>query len=118
MPVENWKDETAVSYAVRENLRHNLLSAGVDISTGSIAGAIVVAGKSVLDEIPQRNLEHAFEQLSRILKGGNTVHRGIYLGAKESLVVYTIIGGLSSPSKYLADLKVLGGISTVDPILG
>jgi len=96
MPVQNWKDETAIAYAVRENLKNNVLAGDVDITTGGVAAAIVVASKAILDEVPQRNLEHAFEQLSRILKGGNTVHRGIYLGSQDALVVYTMIGGLGA----------------------
>lgn len=94
MPVPNWRDETAIAYAVRENLKHTVLAGDLDITKGKIAGAIVVAGAEVLKHVPQRNLEHAFEQLGRILRSGNTVHQGIYTGSQDAMVVYTMIGGL------------------------
>ena len=40
-----------------------------------------------------------------MLKPGSTVHRGIYRGNKESLVAYTVIGGVARPSAKLAELK-------------
>jgi len=94
MPVENWKDETAIAYAVRENLKRTVLAGDIDVTTGKIAAVIVVAGRGVFRMLPQKNLEHAFEQLSRILRRGNTVHHGIYVGRQEALVVYTMIGGI------------------------
>ena len=106
-PVKDWMSETAVSKAVRDNLKRNMLCGGFDLETGSIAGAIVIGGAGVLNEVPQENLDHAFEQLSRILKKGNTVHRGIYRGKKDNLVVYTMVGGLAAPKDRLLELKRL-----------
>jgi cell division GTPase FtsZ len=88
--------ETGISYAVRDNLRKNIL-AGVDVSTGNVAACVIIGDKESLDNIPQSSLEHGFEQLSRMMGANSTVHRGIYAGAKKGMAVYTAIGGLQAP---------------------
>ena len=85
-----------ISYAVRDNLRRNIL-AGVDAATGNVAACVIIGDKGSLDKIPQSSLEHGFEQLSRMMGTQSTVHRGIYAGAKEGVAVYTAIGGLQAP---------------------
>jgi len=110
-PVLDWKNATTLSKSVRENLKQNLLCGGFDLGTGSVAGVVVVGGVNVLNEVPQENLDKAFEQFSRILKPGNTVHRGIYSGDKENLTVYTAIGGLGIPHDKLQELKRNGDIN-------
>jgi cell division GTPase FtsZ len=109
MPAAKWQDATDISYAVRSNLKKNILSA-VDPATGSVAGAVIIGGAEILSVIPQLHLDHAFEQLTRMLKPNSTVHRGIYRGDKPSLVVYTTIGGLGKPTDKLAELKQRGNI--------
>ena len=94
-PVKDYTD-TGISYAVRDNLRKNIL-AGIDASTGNVAACVIIGDKGSLDKIPQSSLEHGFEQLSRMMGAGSTVHRGIYAGAKEGVAVYTAIGGLQAP---------------------
>ena len=37
-PVRDWRDPVSISRAIRENLQNNLLSGGVDLSTGDCAG--------------------------------------------------------------------------------
>ena len=88
--------ETGISYAVRDNLRKNIL-AGVDASTVNVAACVIIGDKYSLDNIPQSSLEHGFEQLSRMMGSNSTVHRGIYAGAKKGMAVYTAIGGLQAP---------------------
>jgi cell division GTPase FtsZ len=109
-PVENWKDATGISFAIRNSLKKNILSGGVSIETGNTAGAMIIGSEEVLGQVPQVNLDTAFEQLTRILKPGNTVHRGIYRGNKPGLVVYTIIGGLGRPTDKLAELRKFGNV--------
>ena len=109
-PVLKWQDATDISYAVRNNLKNNLLSGGVDLGTGSVAGVVIIGGVGTLTSIPQLNLDHAFDQLNRMLKPGNTVHRGIYRGNKENLTVYTVIGGLADPAPKLDELKKHGDL--------
>jgi len=39
------------------------------------------------------------------ITGKATIHRGIYEDGRDSLRVYTIIGGLSSPAERLEELR-------------
>jgi cell division GTPase FtsZ len=110
-PVKDWKDPVSISRAVRDNLKGNILSGGIDLSSGDCAGVIIVGGKEALDNTPQRNLDQAYDQLSRILKKNSTVHRGIYSGDKAGLTVYSTIGGLSRPVDKLKELKKLGDLA-------
>ena len=104
-PVKNWQDSVAISRAVRENLKGNLLTGGIDLSQGGCAGAIVIGGKEQLDNIKQMDLDVAFSQLSRMLKKNALVHRGIYSGNQSGLTIFTVIGGLGIPEGRLAELE-------------
>jgi cell division GTPase FtsZ len=94
-------EETAISYAVRDNLKKNIL-ANIDVNTGNVAACVAIGDKETLDRTPQESLEHGFEQLTRLLGEGSTVHRGIYHTSKKGLVVYTIIGGIEAPEQLFA----------------
>ena len=107
-PVQEWENPVSISRAVRDNFNSGLLSGGIDLTSGTCAGAIVVGGQNQLDNIPQANLDQAFDQLCRMLAAGNVVHRGIYSGDKDSLTVYTTIGGLASPDDKLKQHMKLG----------
>lgn len=109
-PVKDWQDPTGISKAVRVNLTRNILSGGVDLSTGKVAGCVVIGGNEVFDELPQANVDHAFEQLTRLLEPGSTVHQGQYTGKKQNLVVYTAIGGLERPEEKLKELNEAGKV--------
>jgi cell division GTPase FtsZ len=111
-PVTDWKDAVSISRAVRDNFKSGLLSGGINLSSGNCAGAIVVGGKEQLDNIPQVALDQAFDQLCRMLRPGNVVHRGIYSGDKPNLTVYTAIGGLDKPVDKLEELKKLGDLDS------
>lgn len=106
-PVPNWQNASDITKSVRDNLRNNILSGGVDLSTGNSAGVVVIGGKEVLDNVPQENLDRAFDQFTRMLGPHSIVHRGIYSGDKPSLTVYTLIGGLGDPTDKLNELREL-----------
>jgi len=91
-------EETDISYAVRDNLKKNIL-ANIEVSTGNVAACVVIGDRKTLDNTAHESLEHGFEQLSRLLGSGSTVHRGIYHTPKKGLVVYTIIGGIKAPDQ-------------------
>lgn len=99
-----------INFAIRNGLRKNILTGGIDLSTGTLAAAIVIGSQMVLATVPQAFIEQAFDQLNRLLKAGSTVHRGIYRGDKQGMVVYTIIGGLGQPDEKLTELKKLGDL--------
>jgi len=98
-PLKKWDQPTDVSQAIRDNLKKTIL-ANLDPSTGDIASCVVIGSTEVLDELPQENLEYGFEQLTRILGSGSTVHRGVYSGNKPGMIVYTAIGGLDAPKEF------------------
>lgn len=108
--IKEWKDETDISYAVRDNLKRNILAGGVDLSTGDKAAACVIGTQDILDDIPQDFLDYAFEQFVRILQPGSTVHRGIYRGNKPGLNVFTTVGGLGKPTEKLKELKNIANL--------
>jgi len=110
-PVANWSEAGQISSALRDNLKKNILAGGVNLSTGTVAAAIVIAGKSVLSQVPHEHLDQAFDQLTRLLKTNSMVHRGIYSGNKDSMAIYTAIGGLAAPTEKLDELAKIGGIS-------
>ena len=109
-PVSSWENPSDISKTVRDNLRGNILSGGIDLGTGNSAGVIMIGGKDILDEVPQEHFDRAFDQLTRILGPHSVVHRGIYSGDKPTLTVYTLVGGLGNPEEKLGELKRLGEI--------
>jgi len=64
--------------------------------------------KDVLATLPQLHLDHAFDQLTRLLKPNSSVHRGIYRGDKPGLVIYSAVGGIGRPVAKLNQLKASG----------
>jgi len=104
--VNKFQDKFAISEAVKQNLEKTLLAGGFDLTTAKVAGCIVVGGKKLFTNIKglQDNIDYAFDVLSEIT-GQTTIHRGIYEDNRDSLRVYTIIGGLDSPSTRLEELK-------------
>ena len=109
-PIADWKNPMNITKTVRDNVANNVLSGGVDLKTGNMAGVVMIGGNSVLENVPQENLDLAFEQFSRILGRASTVHRGIYSGNQDDLTVYTVIGGLGEPSEKLSELRKLGDL--------
>lgn len=103
--VTNFTDKFSVSEAVKRNLEKTLLAGGFDLSTAKVAGCIVVGGKKMMANVPglQDNINFAFDVLAD-LTGNATVHRGIYEDSRESLRVYTVIGGLDFPSARVEEL--------------
>jgi cell division GTPase FtsZ len=104
--VKKFDEKYAISEAVKKNLQKTLLAGGFDLSTAKLAGCIAVGGKSLMNNVSglQDNINYAFDVLSEIT-GQATIHRGIYEDDRECLRVYTIIGGLDSPTARLEELK-------------
>lgn len=110
--IEKWKAKEDISQAVRQNLKGTLLAEGFDLSSANMAGAVVVAHDSVLQEIPMENIDYALFSLGRTLGNeGVILHSGIYEGARAGLSVFTIISGLQEPEQRLAELATLAGES-------
>jgi cell division protein FtsZ len=103
-PVQNWQDPVSISRAIRENLQNNLLSGDIDLSTGDCAAAVVIGSKEQLDNVPQSSVDQAVAQLNRVLKPGSVVHSGIYTGDRDTLTIFTAVGGLGKPTAMLENL--------------
>lgn len=108
-PIKSYVSQTDISYAIRENLRQNVLVGGFDLGQARAAACVFIGSSDVLEKVPQEYLEHGFEMLARIMKPGSAVHRGIYRGAKPGLVVYTILAELGKPEERLAEIVRAGG---------
>lgn len=104
--VDKFSDKFELSKAVKRNLKKTLLAGGFDLSSAKLAGCIFVGGKKMISSSKglQDNINYAFDVLSEIT-GRATIHRGIYEDVRDSLRVYTIIGGLDSPAARLEELK-------------
>jgi len=104
--VDKFDDPFAISEAVKNNLEKTLLAGGFNLSTAKLAGCIVVGGKELMANVKglKDNIDYAFDVLSEIT-GQATIHRGIYEDDRNSLKVYTIIGGLDSPTARLRELS-------------
>ncbi len=113
-PVTKWQEAGAISFAIRDNLKRNILSGGVNLSTGNIGAAIVIASRNILNQVPHEHLDQAFDQLTRTLRSGSTVHRGIYSGSKENMTIYTALGGLDDLDDKFAELKRLGDVISTE----
>jgi cell division GTPase FtsZ len=104
--VPEFEDKFAVSQAVKRNLEKTLLAGGFDLTTARMAGCVVVAGRQLVEGVKglQDNIDYAFDNLSEIT-GDATIHRGIYEDGRDSLRVYTIIGGLETCATRLESLR-------------
>jgi cell division GTPase FtsZ len=104
--VPNIGDKFSVSEAVKRNLEKTLLADGFDLASSKVSGAVAVGGKKLMSSVKglQDNIDYSFDVLSDIT-GKATIHRGIYEDARESLRVYTVIGGLDAPTRRLEELR-------------
>ena len=64
--------------------------------------------QKILNEVPASHFEKGFAMMGRMIDGA-AVRRGIYAGAKDNMVIYTVIGGLKVTDKKIAELKKKGG---------
>jgi cell division GTPase FtsZ len=104
--VNELDDPFSISEAVKKNLVKTLFAAGLNLSAVKAGGCIVAGGKQLMANVKglQENIDYAFDVLSEIT-GEATIHRGIYEDNSDSLRVYTIIGGLGSPTARLEELR-------------
>ena len=103
-PVKNFKDPVEISRVVRGNLKNNLLCGGVDVTTGTTAGVILVGSPEILDSLPQSFIDDSMDQINRTLQSGSVVHGGVYSGDKPNLNIFSAVGGLAEPTKRLEEL--------------
>ena len=117
--VKEFKDKYALSEAVKHNLEKTLLAGGFNLQTAKVAGCIVVGGRKLMERVEglQDNINYAFDVLSNVT-GNAALHRGIYEDDKDSLRVYTIIGGLKGPAERFIELELGGESEALKKIAG
>jgi cell division GTPase FtsZ len=104
--VDTYRRKYDLSEAMKSNLAKTLLAGGFDLTSAKVAGVIVVGGKKIMANTPglQDSINHAFDVMTD-LTGNATIHRGIYEDERDSVRVYTIIGGLEPPTERLEELR-------------
>jgi len=107
--ISEWGDAPAISAAIRQQLRKNIL-ASVDLTQGRKAGLLFVMGREVYDQIKSSTLDHGFEMLNRILGEDSIVYRGVYPGGAAGLTALTMIGELKWPRERLLELAKIAGV--------
>lgn len=107
-----WQGQDAIGESIRKLVTHQAMVTGVDISTASVAGCVLVSGQAILDKLPNSHLEKGFSMLARMINkdAGAAIRRGVYAGSKDSVTMYVVLGGLAAPAARIADLKKRGGV--------
>jgi cell division GTPase FtsZ len=103
-PIKKWDAMTDISFAIRDNLKNNVLVEGFDTGQARSAGCVFIGHTDILEKVPQGYLEHGFEMLTRTMRSGGVLHRGIYKGSKPGLVVYSILGELGKPEQRMTEI--------------
>ena len=95
--VKKYGEKQDISNAVKQNLKKTLLAEEFDLETAKIAGSIAVGGKKIMSEAAglMDNISYGFDCLSNLCKDA-TLHRGVFEDDRETLRIYTIIGGLKN----------------------
>lgn len=108
-PIRKWDAMTDISFSIRDNLKNNVLVGGFDTANARAAACVFIGHTDVLTKIPQAYLEHGFEMLTRMMRQGGVLHRGIYNGSKPGLVVYTMLGELGKPEERMTEIARIAG---------
>lgn len=114
-PIRDFDSASAVSEAIRTQLERTALAA-VDLKTGREAGCIFVGCEPTLDSVPMDFLDGGFNMLTRLLREGATIHRGVYKGAASGLRCFTLLAGLDPPAQRLKELAAIAQLSEASDI--
>jgi len=106
--IPKYEDPTSISFSVRDNIRNTML-VKTDIGNATTAALVFIGSNGVLSKIPQKNFEHAFDMIKRMISRNNTVHRGVYRNADNELTCFAMLGGLDVSGDRLAELARLAG---------
>lgn len=106
LTITNFADDTAIAESIVGNLSDNLLAGGFDLKQTKHAGFMVVANKTVWDQIPKASIDYA-ESMVRDLCGSSQVFKGFYIAdMPENVVkVYSFFNGLGLPTSRAEQLR-------------
>lgn len=96
--IKDWGTGTAIADAIRKSVAVSLL-APVDVKTADRAGLVLVCGPDAYEQVSAEALDEAFAMMTRLVKPGTTVFRGVYKGEKPGMVALFGLGGLVWPYK-------------------
>ena len=104
--LKEFKDEQSVSNAVKTNIEKTLLT-DVELSDARVAACVAVGGKEIMENTAglMDSLSYGFDTLSSLCPNA-TLHRGIYEDNKDSLRLFTLVGGLQVTDKRKQQLKL------------
>lgn len=119
--IEDWSNGPAISMAIRQRIRQNVL-ADVDLSKANKAAMVYVLNGDAIDGVKAADLDHGIATLTRTLADDSTVFPGVYRGvANDSrILALAMFGGLPLPKKRLMEIAMVAGSDRdeVDKILG
>lgn len=97
----NSEDKTTKSNCIRGLKIFYELMKSKDISP-----IILIGSEKVLNKIPAKNIDYAFESINEIMSRG-TVFKGVYRdeSVKDKLVVFAVFSGLGLPEQRIEELK-------------
>ena len=99
------KNATAFSRAMSDAIHGGLLANGFDLSTASVAGAIIIGPEGTIRSLPHRSLDVGFQVLQENMVGAG-VFSGVYADDRmKGLRIYTLFGGLDLPVNRVQELS-------------
>lgn len=113
-PLKKWEEPTDISEAIRLNMRHSVMIDGFETNQSRVSVCAFVGKPEIVDSIKQETLEHGFKMLDRIMEQPAMVHRGLYRGSQNGLVIYTMMGELGIPMARMSEMKALAGLKGED----
>ena len=110
---EAWNEPTAITTAIRDQLKANVL-ATTDLTKGRTAGLIYVLSGNAYEQVKASDLDHGTEMLTRMLQAGSAVFPGVYKGssAANNIRILALVGGLPWPMQRLEELRKVSGEPT------
>lgn len=100
-------DVATIAKTIQANFERTLLTSDLRLGSATEAAVVLVVGQQLLEEEVglMDRLEHVYNSIGAQL-GAATVFRGLYSDPESNSVrVYTLIGGLETPSKRYARLR-------------
>jgi len=106
LEVENYRETTAISEAIIDNLESGLLASDFNLKDTRFGGFIITGNSEVLSNLPAVNINYANHVLSETCDSPSLVS-GVYEQPieKDVVRVYTMFSGLGLPTARIEGLK-------------
>ena len=106
-----YHNKLALSEAIQSSTENGLMCKGYDLSQSTAAGIIIIGSESVLDKLPAKNIDYAYDSLKDIISHG-AIFKGIYKdeSVKDKLIILSVFSGLGLPEQRIDELKQAAGM--------